>query len=118
MNELLPLGPSAWLFIAAYLLSLIGVGFVARNFRRADTLSDFYLAGRGFGFFVLVMTLFATQYSGNTFFGFTGATYRIGFPWIMSMHFMTAIVIVYLTFAPRLHALSAQHGFVTPPDFI
>ena len=82
------------------------------------SLTEFYLGGGHFGFGVLLFTLFATQYSGNTFFGFTGATYRIGYAWVMSVHFMTAVVVVYLLFAPRLHDLAKSHQFITPPDFL
>ncbi|MEQ8497637.1 MAG: hypothetical protein RLW42_25745, partial [Gammaproteobacteria bacterium] len=106
MGDLLPLGAGAWVFIALYLLSLLVIGWVARRAREADTLQDFYLAGNGFGFLVLFLTLFATQYSGNTFFAFTGATYRLGYAWILSLHFMTAVVVAYLTFAPQLHRLA------------
>ena len=116
MNDVLPIGPGAWLFIGCYLLSLVVIGWIGRGARKENTLQDFYLAGRGFGFVVLFLTLFATQYSGNTFFAFTGATYRIGFAWIMSLHFMTAVVICYLLFAPRLHKLAQRHKFLTPAD--
>ena len=85
---------------------------------REDTLSDFYLAGKGLGMGILFLTLFATQYSGNTFFGFTGATYRIGYAWILSIHFMTSIVVCYLLFAPKLHRLSKKYNFLTPADYI
>jgi len=118
MNDLLPLGAGAWAFIALYLLSLLLIGFIARRAREADTLQDFYLAGNGFGFMVLFLTLFATQYSGNTFFAFTGATYRIGYAWILSLHFMTAVVVAYLTFAPRLHRLARERHYLTPADYI
>jgi SSS family solute:Na+ symporter/sodium/pantothenate symporter len=116
--NLLPFGPWAWLFIILYLSSLIGVGWIAFRARRAQTLQDFYLAGRGFGLFILVMTLFATQYSGNTLFGFTGNTYRIGYAWIMSIHFMTAIVVFYLVYAPQLYPLAKARGYVTPADYL
>jgi len=118
MLELVPLGPGAWAFIGLYLVSLIGIGWYARTAREADTLKDFYLAGQGFGFAVLFLTLFATQYSGNTFFAFTGATYRIGYAWILSLHFMTAVVIAYLSFAPALYRLSRTRNYLTPADFI
>ncbi len=118
MSDLLPLGAGAWAFIALYLLSLLLIGWVARRAREADTLQDFYLAGNGFGFMVLFLTLFATQYSGNTFFAFTGATYRIGYAWILSLHFMTAVVVAYLTFAPRLHRLARERHYLTPADYI
>ena len=118
MSSLIPLGPGAWAFLSLYLASLLGIGWIARRARRADTLQDFYLAGNGFGFTVLFLTLFATQYSGNTFFAFTGATYRIGYAWIMSLHFMTTVVIAYLIFAPRLHRIARERGYLTPGDYI
>ncbi len=118
MNNLPTLGLGAWIFILAYLLSLLFIGWIARGARESNTLKDFYLAGHGFGFLVLFLTFFATQYSGNTFFAFTGATYRIGFGWILSLHFMTAVVVVYLLFAPKLHALARERNYLTPADFI
>jgi hypothetical protein len=73
MNEgLLPFGPGAWAFIALYLCSLLLVGWWGYRARREDSMKDFYLAGGGFGFIVLLLTLYATQYSGNTLFAFTG----------------------------------------------
>ncbi len=118
MIDLLPFGPGAWAFIALYLLGMLAVGGVAWRARRDDTLADFYLAGRGFGTLVLVMTLFATQYSGNTFFGFSGSTYRMGYAWVMSMHFMIAIIVCYLAFAPRLRLLARERGYLTPSDYL
>lgn len=118
MSELLPLGPVAWAVVATYLLSLIGIGYVAMRARKENTLADFYLGGRGIGFVVLFLTLFATTYSGNVFFAFTGSVYRIGFVFIYSMHFMIAIVVVYQFFAPRLKRLADEHHFVTPVDYL
>ncbi len=104
--------------IAVYLLSMLLIGWWGYRQRRENSLRDFYLAGKGIGFFVLVFTLFATQYSGNTMVGFTGKTYRIGYAWIMSLHFMTAIIVFYLLFAPQLHRLSKKQQFITPADFL
>lgn len=114
----MPFGTGAWIFIGLYLVSLIGIGFLGKRACREDTLKDFYLAGNGFGFAILFLTLFATQYSGNTFFAFTGATYRIGYAWILSLHFMTAVIVCYLIYAPRLYALAKARGYVTPSDYV
>ena len=46
---------------------------------------------RALSLFVLLLSLLATQFSGNAFFAFTGVTYRIGFSWILSVYFMLAI---------------------------
>jgi SSS family solute:Na+ symporter len=118
MFDLLPFGPGAWLFIGAYLASLLLVGWLGFNARREDTLEDFYLAGRGFGFVVLVFTLYATQYSGNSVFGVAGAAYRQGFGWLISVHYMLAIIVFYRTFAPKLHAMALQRSYVTPVDYL
>ena len=115
---LLPFGPGAWVFIALYLGSLLLVGWWGYRARREDSLKDFYLAGSGFGFTVLVLTLYATQYSGNTLFGFTGKTYRIGYAWTMSVHFMTAVIVFYLLLAPKLQARARARGFITPADYL
>ena len=118
MSDVLPFGVGAWFFVALYLCSLLLIGWVGYNARREDTLRDFYLAGRGFGFFVLFLTLYATQYSGNTVFGVAGAAYREGFGWLIAVHYMLAIVVCYLIFAPKLYALSRLGGYVTPVDFV
>ncbi len=118
MTELLPFGIGAWLFIGLYVSSLLLFGWFGYRARLANTMRDFYIAGSGFGFVVLVLTLYATQYSGNTLFGFTGMTYRIGYAWLMSVHFMLAIVVFYSVFAVRLHRLSRQHSYVTPVDYL
>ena len=89
----IPLGPAELGFIALYLFSLIGIGYWGRRARKENSLKDFYLAGSGVGFMVLVLTLYATQYSGNTLFAFTGKTFRIGYAWLMSVHFMTSIIV-------------------------
>ena len=114
----IPLGPAELGFIALYLFSLIGIGYWGMRARKENSLKDFYLAGSGVGFMVLVLTLYATQYSGNTLFAFTGKTFRIGYAWLMSVHFMTSIIVVYLVFAPKLHRLAKRETFITPADYL
>jgi solute:Na+ symporter, SSS family len=118
MTEILPFGPGAWIFISFYIGSLLIVGGVAYRAREENTLKDFYLAGSGFGFTVLLLTLYASQYSGNSLFGFTGMTYRIGYSWILSLHFMISIVVFYQLIAVRLFRLAKENTFITPVDFL
>lgn len=101
-----------------YLAALISIGWWSRRVRRGDSLSEFYLAGRSLGSLVLLFTLFATQYSGNSLSGFPGQTYREGLAYYMSVTFMVAIVGGYLLFAPRLFRESRTHSFVTPTDYL
>src|SRR5690606_27470992 len=106
MTAALPFGPGALAVLTAYFAVLFVIAFLSRRAKRDDSLADFYLAGRGIGFAVLVLTLYATQYSGNTLLGFSGRTYQIGLAFIMCLHFMTAIIVFYQVFAPRLYRLS------------
>jgi SSS family solute:Na+ symporter len=118
MASIIPFGLGSWIFIGIYLLSLIGIGFLAKKSRKDNSLDDYYLAGRGFGPFVLVLTLYATQYSGNSVFGVAGNAYRLGFDWLIGVHYMLAIVICYLIFAGRLFDIASKNKFLTPSDFL
>ena len=66
------LGPGGITFLCFYILTLILIGWLGKKARKENSLSDFYLAGRGMGVLVLFLTLYATQYSGNTLVGFAG----------------------------------------------
>ena len=111
-------GWGALLVVAVYLLVLVLVGLYAHGKRDSQKLGSFYLAGRNIGTVVLVLTLYATQYSGNSLLGYPGEAYRLGWAWVMSIGFMMAVVVVYLFFAPRLFSLSGKRGFITPSDWI
>ncbi|QDU94445.1 sodium:solute symporter family protein [Lignipirellula cremea] len=114
----LPFSTIELTFIAIYLLSLVGIGVLGLLARRDNSLQDFYLAGPGIGFWVLLLTLYATQYSGNTLFGFSGAAYQRGFLWLVSIQFMIMMVITFLTYAPTLHYHAKRRGYITPTDYI
>ena len=114
----MPFTPPEMAFIAVYVLSLLVIGWLGMRARKEHSMQDFYLAGRGIGFLVLLLTLYATQYSGNTLFGFTGRAFKYGFAWGVSIHFMTAIVVFYLLFAPKLHSLARRRDFITPTDYL
>ncbi len=108
------------IFVAggAYIALLVLIGFLSRRARLDTSLADFYLAGRRLGPFVLLFTLFATQYSGNSLSGFPGQTYREGVAYYMSVTFMVGIVSGYLLFAPRLFRAARSGAFVTPGDYL
>ena len=116
--SVIPFGPGGLSFLGLYFLILVAIGWYGSKARESHSLKDFYLGGKGIGWWVLLLTLFATQYSGNTMFGFSGKAYRVGFSWITSVHFMTAIIVGYLIYAPRLHPLGKTHGFITPTDYL
>lgn len=101
-----------------YVALLLALGIAARRALRERTLSDFFLADRSIGFLVLLFTLFATQYSGNSLAAFPGQTHREGASYYMVVTFMVAIVTGYLLFAPRLFRIARRELFVTPTDFL
>ncbi len=114
----MPFGWGGIAFLVCYLMGLLFIGWLGGRARESNSLRDFYLGGKGVGMIVLLLTLYATQYSGNTMFGFSGKAYRVGFSWLTSVHFMTAIIVGYLLFAPGLHRLGKKHHFITPNDFL
>lgn len=104
--------------VAAYALFILGVTlYLATRGVKRKSLSGFYLADKGLGPLLLFFTLFSTQYSGNTVIGYPASAYRIGFAWWQSVPYMVLVIAGYLLFAPRLHAVSKRHGFVTPSDW-
>ena len=112
------LGLAAGGAVCIYLLILISVGYLTHRHNHHADLDNFYLAGRNLGGFVLLLTLYATQYSGNTLLGYPGEAFQLGFAWVMSVGFMMAIIVVYLLFAPQLQRIAKQKHFITPGDWI
>ncbi|MGR3302797.1 MAG: sodium:solute symporter family protein [Candidatus Scalindua sp.] len=105
-------------FMGVYLASLLLVGVAGRFARKENSLSDFYLGGRGMGLFVLFLTLYATQYSGNTLIGMAGSAYRQGYVFLVSVIFMMSVIGAYLIYAPKLHHLSKKYGYITVGDYV
>ncbi len=117
MREL-DLGIAPLVVLAIYLAVMVGIGWLGRVSRKDESLSDFYLAGSSFGFVVLFLTLFATQYSGNTLLGFAGTAFREGGTYVVSVLFMVLAITIITIYGPRLYRLSRKFGYVTPADYI
>lgn len=112
------MGPAAYVFVGGYLCLLVLLGWLGHRAKREDSLTDFYLGGRGLGLMVLLLTLYATQYSGNTMLGFVGKAYRQGYQFLAAVTFMMAIIGFYLIYAPRLQRLAHARKYVTMGDFL
>jgi len=112
------LGPGGITFLGIYILSLILIGWFGKKARKENSLSDFYLAGRGMGLLVLFLTLYATQYSGNTLVGFAGRAYREGYQALVLVTLLSAAVGAFIVYAPKLYRLSKKHKFITPADYV
>ncbi|MCP2252984.1 transporter, SSS family [Prauserella aidingensis] len=120
MNDLIFGGTSGMLVLGFYALTMLVIGYVAgrRNPGTRHTAKGYYIAGGGLGFVALFFTLYATQYSGNSVVGYAPTAYRTGFPWWQSVGFMTAVIVGYLLFAPRLYTVAKREGFITPTDWV
>jgi len=103
--------------IGVYMLLLITLGLYANKKRTSNSLKDFYLAGGNLGPFVLLLTLYATQYSSNTMLIVPAEVVNQGMGMILVLGYMTAIVVLYLTFAPQLFKISKKYDFITPGDW-
>ena len=117
-GDTLQLGDGALIVMGVYLLVMLGLGWLGRRSRKEESLRDFYLGGSSFGIAVLFLTLFATQYSGNTLLGFAGRSYQQGATYIVSVTFMILVITVMMIFAPRLFRLARRFGYITPVDYV
>ena len=118
MNDTALLSQGGIVFLCIYILSLILIGWLGKKARQKNTLSDFYLAGRGMGMLVLFLTLYATQYSGNTLVGFAGRAYREGYQALVLVTMLSAAVGAFVIYAPKLYLLSKKYKFITPADYL
>ena len=117
-GENLQLGDGALLVMAIYLAVMLGIGWLGKVSSKERSLRDFYLGGSSFGVAVLFLTLFATQYSGNTLLGFAGRSYQQGGTYIVSVTFMILVITVMMIYAPRLFRLARRFGYITPVDYV
>lgn len=112
------LGVAPVYVLAIYLASMIALGWLGKVRQRGRNLTEFYLGGSTFGLVVLFLTLFATQYSGNTLLGFAGRSYRAGGAYVISVVFMTLAIAMISIYGPRLFRLQRAFGYITPADYI
>ena len=113
-------GPAGVTILIVYAAIMLGLGVVAGRERPGanKSLSGYFLGGRDLGIIVLFFTLYATQYSGNSVVGYAPTAYRDGVAWWQSVPFMTAVIVAYLLFAPRLYIIAKRRQFITPIDWI
>ncbi|MFC7062404.1 sodium:solute symporter family protein [Halobacillus seohaensis] len=118
--ELAFAGWSGVLILLMYGALMLGVGIITylKNRNVHESLDEYYLGGRGLGVMVLFFTFFATQYSGNTVVGYPPTAYRIGYEYLVSVPFFIMIIVMYLTFAPRLYLMGKKYNLLTPVDWI
>jgi SSS family solute:Na+ symporter len=106
------------LIISAYFLLVLLLGLVARS-RLKDSPSDYFLAGRSLGGFILVGTMAATNFSAFTVFGASGAGYRDGLAFFPVMAFGTGFMaLTFWLVGRRVRELGRRWGLVTPAELV
>ncbi|MBM4255393.1 MAG: sodium:solute symporter family protein [Deltaproteobacteria bacterium] len=111
------LGFDALIILSLYLLSNIFIGYFAYRSGETWHARDYFLGGKSTGALVLFFAMLATKFSGNTFFGLPGQSYRVGLMAVTLIPFTIAISLGFLTYAPRLYVLSKKYDYLTPSDY-
>ncbi len=107
----------ALVVLGIYLVVLLGFGVLAWRRGRVSE-EDYYLAGRGQGFIVTVMTIMATFFSSAAMLGVPGNVYKEGVAFmIFALNLPVAGVCIYL-FGSRIRRLGRRRGYVTQGDMI
>ncbi len=104
--------------IVAYFLFVLLLGLLAKS-RLKDSPSQYFLAGRSLGSFILVGTMAATNFSAFTVFGASGAGYRDGLAFFPIMAFGTGFMaLTFWLVGRRVWRLGREHDLVTPAELV
>ena len=104
--------------IFGYLAIVLLIGLIShRLFRGTGT--DFFLASRSIGSFVLLMTLFGTHMTAFSILGASGEAYHNGIGVFALMASSSALMVPVTIFflGPRLWEIGKRHNFVTQVEF-
>lgn len=103
--------------LIGYMVILLGLGVIG-YLRSRNTEEDFYLAGRGQGFLVTVMTIMATYFSSAAILGVPGTVYKDGVAFLFfALNLPIAGTCVYVL-GSRIRRVGRIRGYVTQGDMI
>jgi solute:Na+ symporter, SSS family len=104
--------------IGAYLLLLLGLGLASNRLFRG-TAADYFLASRGLGSFLLVMSLFGTTMTSFALVGSTGEAFQTGIVVYGLMASWSGLVhsACFFLVGLRLWALGKRHNYMTQIQF-
>ena len=106
--------PTPLYVIIAYLLLLVGLGFVSTRFFRG-TSTDYFVASRSIGPFMLLMSVFGTTMTAFALVGSTGKSFQKGIGVYGLMASWSGLIhsAVFFLVGIKLWALGKRHGYVT-----
>jgi SSS family solute:Na+ symporter len=105
------------IILILFLTILLGISYMASRNNVASP-DDFYLANRGLGTFVMLMTTGASFFSTWTLLGAIGSYYRGGV-WFVAFAAWAIVHAMFIwMFGARIWHLGKKYNFVTPGDLI
>jgi sodium/pantothenate symporter len=109
--------------LAIYLVLLIGIAVWAYNQRQAvgtgGKSAEYYIAGRGLGWFILVFTLLASAASAGTYIGGPGFGYEWGYGWVLAaMAQVPAVLMVLGVLGKKFAIVARKLHALTVTDFL
>lgn len=111
-------GIEAPILAIVFVTILMLIGYYAYRKRIGVSVEDFFLASRVLGYIVLGLSIYAAQYSGNSFIGYAARGYRTGFIYLVYPTFMLSILPVMILVASKLIPISVKNKLVSPLDFL
>jgi Na+/proline symporter len=112
------LGWEIVILTAITLAALIGIGWYSSKKNVGTDADDFFSASKSLGFIIIALSVFADSYSGNSFLGYSAATYRNGAWFLVYPQFMIAGLIGALIIAPPLINLGKEWEYTSPIDYL
>ena len=107
----------AMLFLSFYLLVLAHHAWKGQQ--QVKSLSDYLLAGRQLGGWVVALSFYATFMSTNTFIGAAGKSWQVGLIWCIGIFVYVGLWgISWFVVAPRFVPLTRKYDSLTVADFL
>jgi len=104
--------------ISVYMLVLIGLGLVSRQFSKG-TSADYFVVSRNIGPFLLLMSIFGTTMTGFALVGSTGKAYTSGIGVYGLMASWSGLVhsAVFFVIGIKLWAVGKRYGYLTQCEY-
>lgn len=107
-----------WVFVFVILYWSYCLYWGVRGAIEARSAVDYFIAGRQLGFWVFICAATATSFSGWTFLGHPGQTYRDGFAYSFASFYAITIPLTGVLFLKRQWFLGRHFGFITPGEML
>jgi solute:Na+ symporter, SSS family len=106
------------IIICCYLVLLLGLGLLSNKSFKGTT-ADYFVASRGIGSFLLLMSLFGTTMTAFALLGSTGASYADGIGVYGKLASSSGIVhaLCFFLIGVKLWSFGSKHGYLTQIQF-